>query len=37
MISGRIESTGSAGLGFTNFHPNTALRTRQTLATPTPQ
>ena len=34
MISGRIASTGSAGLGFTDFHRNTAVRTRQTLATP---
>jgi hypothetical protein len=35
-ISGRIVSTGRADLGFTNFHPNTARGTRQTVATPTP-
>jgi hypothetical protein len=36
MILGRIVSTGRADLGFTNFHRNTAPRTRQTLATSTP-
>src|SRR5271154_183125 len=29
MISGRIASTGRTGLLFTNFHRNTATRTRQ--------